>query len=84
MYGRDSCGVKIAKERRDEVDENRGSLLVSEWMVEWASERASEWEIKWINEWVFFFDFNFNMVVMIQESRAFQEDGKLEFLASSS
>ena len=42
MYGRDSCGVKIAKERRDEVDENRGSLLVSEWMVEWASERASE------------------------------------------
>ena len=27
---------------------------------------------------------NFNMVVMIQESRAFQEDGKLEFLVSSS
>ena len=42
MYGRDSCGVKIGKERRDEVDESRGSLLVSEWMIEWVSERASE------------------------------------------
>ena len=39
---------------------------------------------KWINEWVVFFDFNFNIVVMMQESRAFQEDGKLEFLVSSS
>ena len=85
MYGRDSCDVQIGKERRVEVDKNHGSLFVSEWVIEWVSERASEWEpIMWINEWVVFFDCNFNMVVMMQESRKFQEDGKLEFLVSSS
>ena len=33
---------KLEKERRVEVDKNHGSLLVSEWVIEWASERASE------------------------------------------
>ena len=42
MYGLDSCGVQIGKERRVEVDKNHGSLLVSEWVVGWVSERASE------------------------------------------
>ena len=33
---------KLEKERRFEVDKNHGSLLVSEWVIEWVSERASE------------------------------------------
>ena len=33
---------KLEKERRVEFDKNHGSLLVSEWVIEWASERASE------------------------------------------
>ena len=42
MYGRDSCDVQIGKERRVEVDKNHGSLLVSEWVIEWLSELVSE------------------------------------------